>query len=70
MSTIRSNERHHLLLQKLMKYPAVKVIEHPDIFVRETEYQYEDFDIIVELRNSPDEEIIIDTFTNPIEEHF
>jgi len=64
VSTIRSNERHYALIQEIMEMPSTKVIEHPDIFVRESNYDYSHFDIIVELRNSPDEEITYDTFTN------
>lgn len=60
VSTLRSNEKHHSLLQEIMNFPSTKVIEHPDIFVRESEYDYNLFDTIIELRNSPDEEIIID----------
>lgn len=63
VSTIRSNERHYQLLQDIMGMESTKVIEHPDIFVRESEYSYDDFDIIIELRNNPDEEIVYDTFT-------
>lgn len=62
VSTIRSNERHHLLLQSIMSMPSTKVIEHPDVFVQESEYNYDDFDIIIELRNNPDEKIVYDTF--------
>ncbi len=40
-----------------MRLPAVKVIEHPDVFVQNSEYSLEDFDYIIELRNDPDEEI-------------
>ncbi|GAB2722420.1 DUF3388 domain-containing protein [Paenibacillus thermoaerophilus] len=57
VSTIRSNEKHHALLQEIMAMPSTKVIEHPDIFVRESHYDYSIFDYIIELRNSPDEEI-------------
>lgn len=60
VSTIRSNEKHHQLLQDIMAAPSTKVIEHPDIFVRESEYDYSTFDYIVELRNTPDEEIVLD----------
>lgn len=67
VSTLRSNEKHHLLLQKLMSMSSTKVIEHPDIFVRETEYNYDVFNYIIELRNHPDEEILYDTFTSSIE---
>jgi len=63
VSTIRSNERHYQLLQDIMGMESTKVIEHPDIFVRESEYSYDDFDIIIELRNNPEEEIVYDTFT-------
>ncbi|MFI2857054.1 DUF3388 domain-containing protein [Paenibacillus sp. JSM ZJ436] len=63
VSTIRSNERHYQLLQDIMSAPSTKVIEHPDIFIRESEYSYDDIDIIIELRNNPGEEILYDTFT-------
>ncbi|MEF2965142.1 DUF3388 domain-containing protein [Paenibacillus sp. M1] len=63
ISTLRSNERHYQLLQELMEMPSAIVIEHPDVFVKETEYTYDDFDIIIELRNNPDEQIVYDTFT-------
>ena len=57
VSTIRSNEKHYQLLREIMSMPCTKVIEHPDIFVRESEYTHDIFDCIVELRNTPDEEI-------------
>ncbi|MGM1045219.1 Protein of unknown function [Paenibacillus uliginis N3/975] len=63
VSTIRSNEKHYQLLQDIMSMESTKVIEHPDIFVRESEYSYDDFDILIELRNNPGEEIVYDTFT-------
>jgi hypothetical protein len=43
-----------------MRLPAVKVVEHPDIFVQNTEYSLNDFDYIIELRHDPDEEIKYD----------
>jgi hypothetical protein len=67
VSTIRSNEKHYSLLQDIMEMPSTKVIEHPDIFVRESEYTYDMFNYIVELRNTPEEEISYETFTNNIE---
>lgn len=63
VSTIRSNEKHHALLQRLMAMPSTKVIEHPDIFVRESLFDYDVFDCIVELRNDPDEDINYDSFS-------
>jgi hypothetical protein len=64
VSTMRSNEKHYMLLREIMAMPATKVIEHPDIFIRESEYSYDVFDVFVELRNTPDEEITYETFTN------
>lgn len=60
VSTKRGNERHLQLVREIMRIPAVKVVEHPDIFVQNTEYTLEDFDYIIELRNDADEEIIYD----------
>jgi hypothetical protein len=60
VSTRRANERHWQLIRELMRLPATKVVEHPDIFVRHTEYTLDDFDYIIELRNEHDEEITYD----------
>jgi hypothetical protein len=67
VSTLRSNEKHYSLLREIMAMPSTKVIEHPDIFVRESEYDYSAFDYIIELRNTPDEEINYESITNNIE---
>lgn len=64
VSTIRSNEKHYQLLKEIMAMPCTKVIEHPDIFMRESEYDHSQFDMIIELRSTPDEEIVYDTFAN------
>ncbi|KAA9006454.1 DUF3388 domain-containing protein [Paenibacillus spiritus] len=63
ISTIRSSEKHYQLLEAIMSMPSTKVIEHPDIFVRESNYTFDDFDIIIELRSTPGEEIVYDNFT-------
>lgn len=60
VSTMRSTEKHATLMNTILSMPFTKVIEHPDIFVRETDYQFSDFDYIIELRNHPDEEITYD----------
>ncbi len=57
VSTRRANEQHWQLVREIMRIPAVKVIEHPDVFVQNSEYNLEDFDYIIELRNDQDEEI-------------
>lgn len=67
VSTLRSNEKHYNLLKTIMDLPATKVIEHPDVFVRESEYELDIFNYIIELRNHPDEEITYETFTSNME---
>jgi ACT domain protein len=57
VSTKRANEKHWQLIREIMRLSAVKVVEHPDIFVQNTEYKLDDFDYIIELRNNEDEEI-------------
>jgi hypothetical protein len=60
VSTLRASEKHHSLVREILRYPATKVIEHPDIFIRETEFTIDDFDYIIELRNHSEEEITYD----------
>ncbi|SDC13124.1 Protein of unknown function [Melghirimyces thermohalophilus] len=66
VSTLRSTERHFMLIREIMRMHATKVIEHPDIFVRETEYELDDFDYLIELRNDPDEVISYDVLDDDI----
>lgn len=60
VSSRRANERHWQLVREIMNMNSVKVVEHPDIFVENTEYTMDDFDYIIELRNDPEEEIKYD----------
>lgn len=57
VSALRATEKHHMLVREILRFPATTVIEHPDIFIRETEFTIDDFDCIIELRNNPEEEI-------------
>ncbi|PFH87600.1 hypothetical protein COI81_16880 [Bacillus cereus] len=57
VSTKRANERHWQLVREIMRLSATKVVEHPDVFVSQSEYTLDDFDYIIELRNDYDEEI-------------
>lgn len=52
-----SDERHHQLVKEMMRMQTIKVVEHPDMFVQHSEYSIDDFDYIIELRHTPDEEI-------------
>ncbi|MFY4773957.1 DUF3388 domain-containing protein [Metabacillus sp. RGM 3146] len=65
VSTRRGTERHLQLVREIMRLSATKVVEHPDMFVQNTEYTLEDFDYIIELRNSPDEEITYEDAEEP-----
>jgi hypothetical protein len=60
VSTIRATEKHSMLVQEILRMNATKVIEHPDIFVKETGFSLDDFDYIIELRNYPGEVISYD----------
>jgi len=65
VSKHRANEQHWGLIREIMQLPAIKVIEHPDIFVQATEYSMNDFDYIIELRRDKDEEITYEQLENP-----
>ncbi|MCL6453423.1 MAG: DUF3388 domain-containing protein [Alicyclobacillus sp.] len=62
VTTLRGDERHLALVDEVLGYPAPVVIEHPDIFVKRSHYQWDVFDFIVELRRSPDEVIQYDLY--------
>lgn len=55
--TIKQNAEHLNLVREVMSLPTTKVIEHPDLFVQKTDYTLEDFDYIIELRETEDQEI-------------
>ncbi|BBP89520.1 hypothetical protein BsIDN1_31380 [Bacillus safensis] len=65
VSTRRGSEKHLQLLREIMRLPATKVVEHPDIFIQNSEYTMDDFDYIIELRNSADEEITYEHAEEP-----
>ncbi|MBT2215043.1 DUF3388 domain-containing protein [Virgibacillus dakarensis] len=65
VSTRRANEKHWQLVREIMQLPAIKVVEHPDIFVQSTEYELDDFDYIIELRSNEDEEITYEPVERP-----
>lgn len=57
------DERHQQLVREVMSFPSVKVVEHPDVFVKHSEYSIDDFDYIIELRHHPKEEIVYDAIS-------
>lgn len=56
-TTTRGDARHRALINRLLDEPVPKIIEHPDIFVREGILAPERLSVLVELRRTPDEEI-------------
>ncbi len=59
-SAHRPIPEHQRLLRQVLGRPVNKVIEHPDIFLREGLLQPEDLDVILEVRAGPDDEISYD----------
>ncbi|MDU7159940.1 MAG: YmfK family protein [Staphylococcus epidermidis] len=56
--TVRElNPEHQELVREVMTLPSIKVVEHPDLFVESCNYNMEDFDYIIELRENEDQEI-------------
>jgi hypothetical protein len=70
VSTKRASEKHWQLVREVMRIPAVKVVEHPDIFIQHTEYTIDDFDYIIELRNNENEEITYESFDKSDDQGF
>ncbi|MDI5787486.1 DUF3388 domain-containing protein [Bacillus licheniformis] len=64
VSTRRGSERHLQLVSEIMRLPATKVVEHPDISCKYGIYDGR-FDYIIELRNSPDEVITYEHAEEP-----
>ncbi|MGE5576934.1 MAG: DUF3388 domain-containing protein [Syntrophothermus sp.] len=56
-STSRPLPEHRELVRQVLALPLPKVVEHPDIFVREGILSSEAFCTIIELRREPDEVI-------------
>lgn len=58
-STSRGVDAHWELLSRVMELPTPKIIEHPDVFLRDGRINV-DFDLIIEIRNQPEDEIRIE----------
>ncbi|OEK10051.1 DUF3388 domain-containing protein [Staphylococcus saprophyticus] len=52
-----SSQKHQELVKEVMSLPAIKVVEHPDLFVETSDYEMSDFDYIIELRENKNQEI-------------
>lgn len=59
-STSRPLPEHGELVKEVLALPLPKIVEHPDIFVREGVLSSEAFRTIIELRREPDEVINYD----------
>ena len=58
-STTRGNKEHWSLLEKVLQMPTVKIIEHPDVFLRDGRLEV-DFDFIIEIRHHEEDVIRIE----------
>jgi hypothetical protein len=57
VTALRGGEDHWRVVDDVLGMPAPIVIEHPDIFVKHTRYDWSLFDMVVELRREPNEVI-------------
>ena len=57
VSCVRGSSEHKQLVDKIIQHPVPKIIEHPDIFLREKGLSEDFFDYIIELRRTKDEVI-------------
>lgn len=57
VSCVRGSSEHKQLVDEIIYYPVPKIIEHPDIFLREKGLSEDFFDYIIELRRTEDEVI-------------
>lgn len=57
VSSLRATKKHKELVKEVMKLPIPKVIEHPDILLREGDFSPEIIDYTIELRRTDDEDI-------------
>jgi len=58
-STTRGNNEHWALIRKVLQMPTLKIIEHPDVFLRDGRLEV-DFDFIIEIRHHEDDVIRIE----------
>jgi len=57
VSTLRGDEEHLRVMDEVLRLSVPVVIEHPDIFVKNSRYNWSLFDFIIELRHEQDDVI-------------
>lgn len=62
VTALRGEESHWRVVDDILGMAAPIVIEHPDIFVKHTRYDWSLFDMVVELRRDPDEMIQFEVY--------
>ncbi|WP_149454419.1 DUF3388 domain-containing protein [Pasteuria penetrans] len=67
VSAHHADERHSELLREVLCLQVSKVIEHPDMFVRNSSLTMNDFHCLIELRNHPDEIITYEALESELE---
>lgn len=48
----RSNAEHIAFVNDILKLSIPRIIEHPEVLIQESEYLWDDFDLILELRDN------------------
>ena len=56
-TTSRGGEKHNSLVKEILTWPVPKIIEHPDVFLRDSNFGDVKFDWVIELRRQSGEEI-------------
>lgn len=67
VSALRGGERHMSVVEEVLLMQAPVVIEHPDIFVHRTRYDWSLFDMLIELRNHPNEQLTYEPYEQELE---
>ncbi|MDA8235503.1 MAG: DUF3388 domain-containing protein [Clostridia bacterium] len=65
-STSRGDRQHLDLVRQLLELPIPKIIEHPDILIRDGEVAKDIFDYVIELKHQLDDHIPVDTIASSI----
>lgn len=57
VTSLRGDESHLRVVDEIFSLPSPIVVEHPDIFVKHTRFDWSMFDMVIELRRNPEEQI-------------
>ncbi len=58
-SSTRGTDAHWCLLEKALEMPTIKIIEHPDVFIRDGRFKV-NFDFMIEIRHHENDVICLE----------